>query len=533
VNGDGFNDMVFRSYYLETIFLYFGKTNIPAQEDPETNYAATFSSGIKYFGWECYPAGDVNNDGIDDFLASSNYQLFLIFGSNSLSGDINLDTAPAKFVLMLSSSFRDLSSNKSPLVSFYTSVAVGFTYTNCSSQMRGNYAGDVNNDGYDDFLIGCYDVNSNDGIAAIVYGAASYGKNQYDLAVDTISSVVFTYSILNDTRIGSSVAGVGDVNNDGYDDVLIGREWDESYSGSVFLIYGGASLPSIVDLDGVPSGAGVKFFGAGGTLGLGGLVEAAGDINQDGTPDLFMGGTGDDGNGNSVFYIIYGSDSFSDAIDLNTFTPPTDGFKFQRTYANGEEKYNHFTALDLNGDLIPDTCICSPYHGSDGKCWLLYGPVTSSVIDLESYEFIVNIVGDSSGYIGKQVFGRDVNGDGRDDLLMGSENLYGFLITGPAPSPSTSGLPSSSSRPSSSSLPSSVESPVSSPSSVASPSAPPSPSRAPIDRQERQTKTLKVTRTIKSTHTAKKTQHQDESAGIRSVAQFGLAFLAATIFFWL
>jgi len=47
--------------------------------------------------------------------------------------------------------------------------------------MRGNYAGDFNNDGFDDILLGCEDVGGSVGVAAIVYGAASYANVMYDL----------------------------------------------------------------------------------------------------------------------------------------------------------------------------------------------------------------------------------------------------------------------------------------------------------------------------------------------------------------
>jgi len=72
LNGDGFNDMAFRSYSINTVYIVLGSATIPAVIDVETNDDALFYSASPYLGWELYPAGDVNKDGLDDFLASSN-----------------------------------------------------------------------------------------------------------------------------------------------------------------------------------------------------------------------------------------------------------------------------------------------------------------------------------------------------------------------------------------------------------------------------------------------------------------------------
>jgi len=87
----------------------------------------------------------------------------------------------------------------------------------------------------DDIIYGCYDVGGYEGVAGVIFGAASYGKSYYDLTVDVINSVSITTTVYS-TLLGLSVAGVRDVNKDGYDDFLIGRPGEYSYAGSVVRV---------------------------------------------------------------------------------------------------------------------------------------------------------------------------------------------------------------------------------------------------------------------------------------------------------
>jgi len=365
--------------------------------------------------------------------------------------------------------------------------------------MVGAAAGDVNNDGYNDFLLGCYQVAGDVGYAAVIYGAVSYPSSPYNLTTAVLNRVEISAST-GGTYVGTSVAGVGDINNDGYDDFLVGRGGDGD--GSVYLIYGGSNLPAQLDLDSLTAGTYVKFSGVDAGGYLGGLVRSAGDPNQDGIPDLLMSATGSARNGKTAYYIVYGSRSFTGTFDLGAISP-SEGVIFLRNYESQQETYNYFTAIDLNGDLVLDACFCSSYYGAgyDGRCWLVYGPFpTNGVVDLENDPgvtvFNTGVLGSYFGF--GSIEAGDVNGDGRDDLIFGSVATEVWLYHGPEPSPTPAASASSSRTPAASASQSPVESASPSSSSIIAPDPSASPSRAPIDRQKN-TKSHKPSKAPKKT----------------------------------
>jgi hypothetical protein len=131
-------------------------------------------------------------------------------------------------------------------------------------------AGDVNNDGYGDFIIGAFgvDTNGSESGSAVVYsgfdGAVLYTKNG-DNAGD---------------NFGRSVSGAGDLNNDGYDDFIVGAFNDDNNgtnSGSV-TVYSGIDGTVMHNLNGQRAG---DYFGF--------SVSKAGDVDNDTVPDFAVG----------------------------------------------------------------------------------------------------------------------------------------------------------------------------------------------------------------------------------------------------
>ncbi|MGB4190969.1 MAG: hypothetical protein WBJ81_00255 [Rickettsiales bacterium] len=159
-------------------------------------------------------AGDVNNDGYDDIIigapwASSNAgEFYVVYGSASIN-DINLATLTSVQGFSISGLSGD----------YYANPAAG--------------AGDVNNDGYADFII-------NAGISYVIYGKDF--PEDIDLSILTSAQ---GFSISASNFYISSVAGAGDVNNDGYDDVIIGAPNANNYAGASYVIYGGTLLKNI------------------------------------------------------------------------------------------------------------------------------------------------------------------------------------------------------------------------------------------------------------------------------------------------
>ena len=111
---------------------------------------------------------------------------------------------------------------------------------------------------------------------------------------------------------GVSVASAGDVNGDGFDDLIIGARWADpngSDSGAAYVVFGsGSAFDATLDLSSLDGTNGFQINGAAAYDGSGISVAAAGDVNGDGYDDLIVGAYGADPNGSrsGASYIIFG-----------------------------------------------------------------------------------------------------------------------------------------------------------------------------------------------------------------------------------
>jgi hypothetical protein len=288
-------------------------------------------------------------------------------------------------------------------------------------------AGDVNGDGYDDFLIGAYGDEDGGNYAGQTY--LILGRQAADWLMDfDLSGADASFWGEDEWDFsGYSVAGAGDVNGDGYDDFLIGAYGDEdggNYAGQTYLILGRQAADWLMDFD--LSGADASFWGEDASDYSGYSVAGAGDVNGDGYDDFLIGAYGDDDGGDAAgqTYLILGRQAADWLM----------GFDLSGADASfiGEDADDYSGAPvagagDVNGDGYDDFLIGANEDddGGDaaGQTYLILGRQAADWLmgfDLSGAD--ASFTGeDAYDYSGTSVAGAgDINGDGADDFLIGA-----------------------------------------------------------------------------------------------------------------
>lgn len=302
-------------------------------------------------------------------------------------------------------------------------------------------AGDLNGDGYDDLLIGAPGADypgiwPGDSYGGWPTGAAMVVLGPVGADLDLTSADAWLQGTQiegNDTcdNFGTSVAGVGDTNGDGLDDVLIGDPWyydndyyDDDPSGLAALFYGPVTgVRHAFEADAVLLGD--SWYGKAGYD-----VAGAGDVNGDGFTDLLISavyGTTVSENGGEV-YLFHGP---------LTGTYSTDDS--HATIANTGDDFINFgnainSAGDVNGDGLDDVLVGAEYDSSawenGGSASLFLAPLSGEVLLSDAHlvfeaEAEYENVGSALDGVG------DLDGDGYGDFVVGVQNQsFGSLYVG-------------------------------------------------------------------------------------------------------
>ena len=260
-------------------------------------------------------------------------------------------------------------------------------------------AGDVNGDGYADVIAGSRfaDGGGTDrGQAYVYFGGPS---------MDSVADVILSGAADND-QFGAAVSGAGDVNGDGYADVIVGAyraDGGGTDRGQAYVFYGGLSMDSVADVT-MTGGADEDFFGN--------RVSGAGDVNGDGCADVLVGAPLADGGGSNrgQAYIYFGGSSMDSVADV-TMTGGADEDQLGRHLSG---------AGDVNGDGCADVILGAYFAdggGSNrGQAYIYYGgPSMDNAAD-------VTMTGAADNdYLGCAVSAAgDVNGDGYTDVIVGA-----------------------------------------------------------------------------------------------------------------
>src|SRR5262245_39188338 len=176
-------------------------------------------------------------------------------------------------------------------------------------------AGDVNGDGFADLIVGAYgaDPNGNgSGASYVVFGkAGGFASNINLSSLDGTNGFKLSGAAYEGS--GHSVAAAGDVNGDGFADLIVGAPFADpnggTDKGASYVVFGkAAGFASNINLSSLDGSAGFKISGVELDGRSGWSVDSAGDVNNDGFDDLIIGAPYADANGvnSGVSYVVFG-----------------------------------------------------------------------------------------------------------------------------------------------------------------------------------------------------------------------------------
>ncbi|MBK6876053.1 MAG: FG-GAP repeat protein [Ignavibacteria bacterium] len=233
-------------------------------------------------------------------------------------------------------------------------------------------------------IVGASDYSSYTGRAYIYFGG---------VAMDNTADVTMTGEQIGDS-FGISVSSAGDVNGDGYSDVIVG---DGRYftSGRAYIYFGGVSMNNIADVTMTGEALG-DFFGI--------SVSSAGDVNGDGYSDVIVGASRYFPSGRA--YIYFGGVAMNNTADV-IMTGEALGDDFGNSVSS---------AGDVNGDGYSDVIVGDGRYFTSGRAYIYFGGVSmNNIAD-------VTMTGETTNnYFGSSVSSAgDVNGDGYSDVIVGA-----------------------------------------------------------------------------------------------------------------
>jgi len=378
-----------------------------------------------YSGRSVSSAGDVNGDGLDDVIVGA------------FRADPNGNGSGSSYVIFGQASGFDATMDLSNLDGsngFRLDGEATYDRSGCSVSS----AGDVNGDGFDDVIIGAYraDPNGNwSGSSYVVFGRASGFDAVMDLSGLDGSTGFRLDGEAADDLSGRSVSSAGDVNGDGFGDVIIGAQGTDpngNFSGSSYVVFGRASgFDAVMDLSGLDGNNGFRLDGAASDV-SGSSVSSAGDVNGDGFDDVIIGAPGADPNGSSSgsSYVVFGRALGFDAVMDLSGLDGSNGFRLDGEAESDQSGWSVSSAGDVNGDGFDDVIIGVSRFGLNsflGSSYVVFGRASGfdAVMDLSGldgsngFRLDGETKSDQSGYSVSTA--GDVNGDGFDDLIIGAQ----------------------------------------------------------------------------------------------------------------
>jgi Ca2+-binding RTX toxin-like protein len=414
VNGDGFADIIIGAPYADphgtdsgASYVVFGKAsgfaaNIDLSAlDGTTGFKLSGAAADDRSGRSVSSAGDVNGDGFADLIvgAWNADASYVVFGKASgFADNIDLSSLDGATGFKLSGAAADDQSGRS--------VAS---------------AGDVNGDGFADLIVGAWRADphgTDSGASYVVFGKASGFAANIDLSsLDGTTGFQLSGAVAGDYS-GYSVASAGDVNGDGFADLIVGAS-GAGNSGASYVVFGKATgFAANIDLSSLDGTTGFKLSGAAATDSSGWSVASAGDVNGDGFADVIVGAIGADPHGgqSGASYVVFGqATGFAANIDLSSLDGTT-GFKLSGEAAGDTSGRSVASAGDVNGDGFADLIVgaygADPHGGSSGASYVVFGNLPDTAVNRTGTDAAQTLAGGD--------FADTLSGLGGDDVLHGN-----------------------------------------------------------------------------------------------------------------
>jgi hypothetical protein len=386
VNNDGYDDLAVGALGSVTtgeVLIYYGSAGGLVSPSPQVVADPSPSPAGSYFGGAVAAAGDVDGDGYGDLIVGAHYELvpgkaYVFFGSAS---GINSKRAPIELDI--------------PASDTVNIAGFGPQFGSAVST-----AGDVDGDGYADVMVAALDDTQINPAASGKVWIFRGGPNGPS---STPASTLFlgTY-VSSGTSFGSSIGEAGDVNGDGYSDVIVGTSGNPP-EGRAYLYMGG---PSGLGASPTPS---PTFIGAANDR-AGAAVAGGGDLNGDGYADVALGAPG-----TNHVYLFFGKAGGLAPSPSPARTLPTASCEFGCQSLHSADKFG--SNLAMRGNFVVTGAICYPDFGACGSggafAWtdLVRPDPAMVVLDYSA----IGLAGDNFSFglaIG------DYNRDGRFDVIV-------------------------------------------------------------------------------------------------------------------
>jgi len=475
LNDDGINDLIMGAADADAAgrfdagetYVVFGRTSgFPAEFDVGDLFPAVGGDGSEGFvlqgvdandnsGWSVSGVGDINGDAIDD----------LIIGAYGADPNGRNGAGESYVVFGRTTGFPAVFRLQQLFPAAGGDGSEGFVLKGIEAEDRSGSSrlagrvGDVNGDDIDDIIVGAKNADTN-GLARageiyVVFGRSTGFPAMFELGSllpaaggDGREGFVLKGIDPSDGS-GASIAGAGDVNGDGLDDLLIGTRWGDpnglDAAGECYVIFGRTkAFPPSFELS--------RLFPAAGGDGSEGFVlkgvdyrdysgfaiNGAGDINGDDIDDIIVGAYHADAGGrdrSGETYVVFGrTTGFPPTFELRSLYPPaggdgSEGFVLQGVAEDDLSGYSVNVAGDINGDDIDDLTIGAIFAGGKGAGYVVFGRNTDFEPVFQLSSLFPTGGGDgSTGFVirgvdinratGHLVRSVDINDDDIDDAVI-------------------------------------------------------------------------------------------------------------------